>query len=315
MLPKLLQYLALATALTNECYGIDHPVANETVIPAQWRESVEQAWGFTLGRSAVFPPSLDDYQNWALDQIIDGAGTINICMRWGSNTTLTEDTRQRAETMYRKQYEKWWEWLPGWDNYPFEKFNFNITGWAVSDRSLFEGSVDGFELYTDFKDEKGATCDPGCSRHLHQDGNYSACKGGPSQRYHQFFFLDPTWGQLDMGAASGIGVDISLYGWETVGTKLDEWPMLLHEFGHTFGFPDFITDGTTNHTLCDVLWLPPAAPTEFVMKPGDYGAHVPEVTEFEGWMLRHWWSRFSRLRGWQSNNMTFPPPPSCKWEL
>jgi hypothetical protein len=48
------------------------------------------------------------------------------------------------------------------------------------------------------------------------------------------------------------------------------------------------------------------------MKPGDFpGAHVHEITEMEEWMIRYWWTRFSRLRGWQSNNMTFSPPPNC----
>lgn len=32
-----------------------------------------------------------------------------------------------------------------------------------------------------------------------------------------------------MGAAIGSGIDISMYGWETVGSKMGYWPLLVHE--------------------------------------------------------------------------------------
>lgn len=47
------------------------------------------------------------------------------------------------------------------------------------------------------------------------------------------------------------------------------------------------------------------------MKPGDGGAHVSTITEMEGWMIRYWWTRVSRLRGWQSDNTIYPPLPDC----
>lgn len=48
------------------------------------------------------------------------------------------------------------------------------------------------------------------------------------------------------------------------------------------------------------------------MSPGNGGFAMPELlTDMEGWMLRHWWSRFSRLRGWQNDEVTWPPPLHC----
>ncbi|RTE73081.1 hypothetical protein BHE90_012477 [Fusarium euwallaceae] len=57
-----------------------------------------------------------------------------------------------------------------------------------------------------------------------------------------------------MGSASGPGVSISLSGWETIGSKDKPWPMLTHEIGHIFGFPDFLDDynGFPNRTTCDL---------------------------------------------------------------
>lgn len=151
-------------------------------------------------------------------------------MRWGANSTLTRETRQQMETMYRKQYERWFRWLSGWDNYPFEKFSLKVTGWAVSDSSLFEGADDGIKVYSGLSDQAGdPICNPGCSRTLQLDGDYSHCSEGYNGRYHQFFLIDPSWGNYNMDAASGPGVDISLFGWQTVGSKLGDWSILIHE--------------------------------------------------------------------------------------
>ncbi|KAL1851669.1 hypothetical protein Daus18300_012478 [Diaporthe australafricana] len=281
-------------------------------IPDKWKSSVSQAWDNAVIRSRDVL-NLESYPNWALDQIMDGDGTINVCMRWGANETLTEDDRNQIVAVYEQNYQSWLGFLPGYDNFPYTQVKSRVTGWAVNDESFFQGSSDGFEIYSNFTDEEGfPTCNPGCSRHEHPDGDYSSCDGGAQNRFHQFFLLDPIgFGNFTMAAATGYGFYVGLTGWETVGSKLPDWPLLLHETGHTFGFPDYLDDGSRNHTICFNLWLPPNAPAEFVMKPGDYGAHVHEITEMEGWMTRYWWSRFSRLRGWQHDNTTSSPLPNC----
>ncbi|KAG6358138.1 hypothetical protein INS49_014022 [Diaporthe citri] len=170
---------------------------------------------------------------------------------------------------------------------------FNVTGWATSPTMM-------------------PTYNPGCSRHEHPDGDYSGCDEGASNRFHQFSLLDPIgFGNMTMASATGFGFFVGYDGWKNVGSKVPDWPLLLHETGHTFGFPDYLDDGSRNHTVCSNLWLPPNAPAEFVMKPGDYGAHVHHITEIESWMIRYWWSRFSRTRGWQHDDTTYGPPPNC----
>ncbi|KAH8892243.1 hypothetical protein GQ53DRAFT_746178 [Thozetella sp. PMI_491] len=283
-------------------------------IPEEWEQSVAEAWDNTVIRSLRENPThnLTGYKDWAMDQVMDGNGTINVCMRWGANETVTDALRQQILTEYTKIYEHWFQWLLGYDNFPFSQVNFKVVGWAVTDRSILEGPMEGLNVYTNFTDERGhPTCDPRCSRIGRLDDNYSGCSGGRDGRYHQFFFLDQSFGDVDMGAASGEGIDISLYGWKTVGSKMGDWSMLVHEMGHTFGLLDYLDDGLRNHTICENTWLPPNASAELVMKPGDNGAHVPRVTEFEGWLLRYFWSRFSSLRGWQKSKTTYPPPPDC----
>lgn len=143
---------------------------------------------------------------------------------------MTETNRQQIESQYRKIYQYWFEWLPGYDSFPFDKVDINFVGWAVADRNLLQGSTDGLDIYTESKDEYGfLDCNPGCSVDKHLDGDFSDCPGGPKHRYHHFLWFDNTWGDRDMGAAIGYGIDISLWGWENVGSKMGDWPILVHE--------------------------------------------------------------------------------------
>ncbi|KAF2146176.1 uncharacterized protein K452DRAFT_355623 [Aplosporella prunicola CBS 121167] len=129
--------------------------------------------------------------------------------------------------------------------------------YAVKDKNLVEGSTKGFDIRTGYTNTDGSpTCNPAYSRYLYPDSDYSGCDGGADKRYHYYFLLDPSWGTDVMAA------------------------------GYTFGFPDYLDDGK-NYSMCSTLWLPPNHPDEFVIKPGDYGAYVPAITEIETWMLRY----------------------------
>lgn len=151
-------------------------------------------------------------------------------MRWGSERALPQKEREHLEAVYEASFQQWLDWLPGWDNFPFGKINVNVVAWATNDSALIQGSADTFEIHTGFLDENGLpACNPGCSRELHQDGDYSACPGGEDHRFHQFLALDPRWGNYNMGAASSSGVYLSLYGWETIGSQGLSWPMPVHE--------------------------------------------------------------------------------------
>ena len=73
-------------------------------------------------------------------------------MRWGSNQTVTEATHEQIFAEYTKIYGQWWEWLTGYENFPYSQVSFDVVGWAVRDRSLLQGSTDGFDVYTNTTD-------------------------------------------------------------------------------------------------------------------------------------------------------------------
>ncbi|KAK2685927.1 hypothetical protein QWA68_015988 [Fusarium oxysporum] len=284
-------------------------------IPDQWQKALPMAWDNTeIMMNAMFPDDdgLSKYHNWAIDQIMDGNGTINVCMRWNSDAILDEETRKNISIQHVKQYQQWLEWLPGWDNFPLKEVKFNVIAWAIANDSQLIGNRDDFHVYTEFKDDNGiVACDPGCSRHLNPDGDYSSCGRGAENRFHQYFLVDKSWGEYNMGAASGEGINVSEYGWDTVGSKLGNWSILVHESGHTFGLRDYINDMSNETSICSISWLPPNLTEQMVMEPTDQGAHIPKITRFEGWFVRYLWSRFSRIRGWQEDGTTFPPTPEC----
>ncbi|CEI66056.1 hypothetical protein FVEN_g4533 [Fusarium venenatum] len=284
-------------------------------MPKKWEKSLPMAWDNTeIMLNAMFPdgPGFTKYHNWALDQIIDGNGTVNVCMRWNSDKVLDEETRNDIHTQLVQQYEQWLEWLPGWDNFPFKEVKHNVIAWAVANESQLVGNRDDFHVYTEFKDDNGVpTCDPGCSRHLNSDGDFSKCGRGKENRFQQYFLVDKSWGEHNMGAAGGEGITISEYGWDTVGSQLGNWSILVHEVGHTFGLRDYVNDHSNETSLCSILWLPPNLDEQMVMEPTDQGAHLTKITRFEGWFVRYLWSRFSRLRGWQNDGTTYPPTPEC----
>ncbi|KAF5234496.1 hypothetical protein FAUST_7584 [Fusarium austroamericanum] len=284
-------------------------------IPKKWEKALPMTWDNTeIMMTAMFPdgPGFTKYHNWALDQIMDGNGTVNVCMRWNSDKVLDEETRNNIHAQHVQQYEQWLQWLPGWDNFPFKEVKHNVIAWAVANDSQLVGNRDGFHVYTEFKDENGAPdCDPGCSRHLHQDGDFSKCGRGAENRYQQYFLVDKAWGDYNMGSASGEGISVSEYGWDHVGSQLGNWSILVHETGHTFGLRDYINDHSNTTDICSIMWLPPNLESQMVMEPTDQGAHIPMLSHYEGWLTRYLWSRFSRLRGWQEDGTTYPPTPKC----
>lgn len=105
--------------------------------------------------------------------------------------------------MYNEQYQKWFEWVYGYDGFPYTKVGVNIVGWAVSDTSLLEGSTSDIDVYTDVDDDGIPMCALGCSRDAHLDSDYSGCTGGSDSHFDQSLWLTDgldggygySWGQ------------------------------------------------------------------------------------------------------------------------
>ncbi|RSL47432.1 hypothetical protein CEP54_013412 [Fusarium duplospermum] len=213
------------------------------------------------------------FKNYGWDQLMAGKGKLNMCVRWESDEPVTAAYREEIATTLQTQYNKWFKWLYGYDNFPYSDIKVSVVGWAVKDKSLLQGSTDGIDVYTDVDAEGIPQCSEKCGRFFHQDGDYSQCPGGADRHYDQSLWLTK-------GMAGGAGGDWGQrLGPEGIGH------ILLHEMGHTFSLDDFYD------------WTPTGI-TNFIMLAGS----STEITDFDGWMFRNWWYELSRERGWQSGS-------------
>ncbi|KAF4902671.1 putative exoglucanase GH6D [Colletotrichum viniferum] len=225
------------------------------------------------------------YRGW--NQLVATNGSLNICVRWDSSATVTAAQRSKIASAYAAQYQEWFKWLHGYDGFPFAKVDVNVVAWAVKDASLVEGSTDGLDVYTTYKDGDGVpACATECDRAAHIDGAFSGCKAGADRRFEHSLWLTD-------GLEGGFGYDWGQQiGREYMIDNLDSESIhiLLHEMGHTFGLDDFYD------------WTPTGV-SNFIMLAGS----SMEITDFDGWMYRNWWYELSRSRGWTKASSATTP--------
>ncbi|KAL0958501.1 hypothetical protein HGRIS_000643 [Hohenbuehelia grisea] len=222
-----------------------------------------------------------NFRNFGFDQLIDAKGSINICVRWESNTSVTAADRTAVEAAYKRSYEKWMQWLYKFDSFPFSAVNVKVVGWAVRSTGLLQGSTSGLDVYTTTDSDGIPQCAPACGRFFHQDNNYSQCPGGAARHYDHSLWLTDGFG----GGAGGdwgqrIGREYFMSNLNTANIHI-----LLHEMGHTYALDDFYD------------WTPSGV-SGFIMKAGS----ASQITDFDGWMLRDWW-RHLKTR----YNLSSPP--------
>lgn len=137
---------------------------------------------------------------------------------------MTKAQRDQIATVLNAQIQKWFQWVYGWDNFPYSNVKINVVGWAVKDASLLQGDTSGIDVYTNLDSGGAPECAPTCGRFYHQTGDYSGCPGGSSHHYdHSLWLTDGfsggaggDWGQrigreYFMGALTSENVHILLH--------------------------------------------------------------------------------------------------------
>ncbi|TDZ16783.1 hypothetical protein Cob_v010394 [Colletotrichum orbiculare MAFF 240422] len=236
--------------------------------PSDLSAPLEQVWDH-------YEKGKFDNKNWGFDQIMANNGSLNICVRWDSTAKVTAAQRTKIASAYQAQYQKWFKWLYNYDGFPYSNVDVNVVAYAAKDASLVEGSTDGIEVYTTYKDPDGVpACAVECERSAHLDGDFGGCEGRHFD--HSLWLTD--------GLEGGFGYDWGQQiGREYMMNNLDSETIhiLLHEMGHTFGLDDFYD------------WQP-TGQNKFIMLAGS----SVEVTDFDGWMYRNWWYELAKTRGY-----------------
>ncbi|KIY68537.1 hypothetical protein CYLTODRAFT_489665 [Cylindrobasidium torrendii FP15055 ss-10] len=234
--------------------------------PSNLVTPLKEAWDHEM--STYSDPT--GFRNYGFDQIMATNGSINYCVRWDSDQVSTEADRATIASAIERSVGKWMEWLYGYDAFPFSSIPVTVVGWAVKDTSLLQGDSSGFNVYTDTDPEGIPQCAESCGRFFHQDNNYSGCAAGQEGHYDMSLWL--TDGMGDAGAGGDWGQRTSTeYFLEAMHTENPH--IIEHEIGHTFALDDFYD------------WTPTGV-TNFIMLAGS----ATEVTDFDGWMLRNWWT-------------------------
>lgn len=157
-----------------------------------------------------------------------------MCVRWESSASITAAERTKIASVVDAQYQKWFKWVYGYDNFPYTAVKVNVVGWAVKDKSLLKGDTSGLNIYTDTDGEGIPQCAASCGRFFHQDNDYSGCAAGADNHYDQSLWLTD-------GLSGGTGGDWGQrigreYFMEAI--DAEDVHILEHEMGHTYGLDD-----------------------------------------------------------------------------
>ncbi|KAF4315702.1 hypothetical protein BBO99_00009209 [Phytophthora kernoviae] len=210
-------------------------------------------------------------KNWIMDHIVHNNGSLNYCIRWDSNTTLSKTVASKFQDVLTRQFKAWNHWLIDYNCWPHDEITVDVVGFAVKEASLLDWADDSLgTIYAGSLDSDGvAQCSTDCYRFYdNAAGSWSdtsACTG-------DVFDLS-LW--LKQGLEGGYGWDwgeeVNL---ENMLENIDEdqLQIIAHEIGHGFGLPDFYETKDmpgTNFPVCIM-----EAGSSMTITPGD------------GWMLR-----------------------------
>lgn len=222
------------------------------------------------------------FKNYIWDQIMASHGSINYCVRWDSNASVTATLRDQIQANLARSFNKWIAAMldngQGWDAWPYTSVSVKVVGWAVRDRSLLQWTDNSVDIYVNDINENAPECAQACGRFFHQDGNYSSCPGGALRHYDMSLWL--TSGMTG-GAGGDWGQRIgSEYLVDAINANTDNIHILLHEMGHGYGLDDFYD------------WQPPGVCC-FLMNAGT----ATQITDFDKWMLRDFWRHIKSRYG------------------
>ncbi|OWZ06686.1 Neutral zinc metallopeptidase [Phytophthora megakarya] len=227
------------------------------------REQIDWVWKNNM--NAYVP----QFENLIFDQLVTNKGKLQYCVRWDTDVKLEKATASKFQDMLTKQINLWNEWLVGYECWPIDKIDIEITGWAVKDKSIMDWTDDTLgTIYEGDLDPEGIPkCPDACYKHQNKaaSADTSGCKGKP---FDMSFWpsTKPGDGAIGTGGDWGQRVEINDM---LASMDQDHMLVLLHEMGHGFGLPEMYVDKN---------------------KPAGYPACVMDsdakLTPGDGWLLR-----------------------------
>jgi hypothetical protein len=266
------------------------PMATFPSPPSEMQQTIDITWdemtGELSGRTGARGNSraIQTYPSWALDHVMWSGGSLNFCVRWDSEQPVSTTLRDQVADALQRGVDAWFTALYGYDCFPFERIDVNITGWATRNRATFQWTDDAFvPLFINQLSGGAPDCPDTCSRNRHQQEShqFQDCPGGFDNRFDQEVWLTENY-TMPNGWDFGQHVDRAGFTNRVTGALYHIW---LHEFGHGIGFPDYYD--------WDV-WAPGVAAPACVMNAG----RATVVTDWDKWMFKRTWSELLRMGRW-----------------
>lgn len=259
-------------------------------MPTAYKDSLSWLWDVRQVRENSV-----DRKNLIFDQILAGKGTLNYVVRWQSNLDITLQQRKDIEVMIGNQINNWTQYLIGYDDWPYKEITVKVVGWAVPNASQILDKQADEIVYTDttvdgnpdFANIPLPNAPSSLSRFDHFTQMNYQYPGGLDKRFDMYL-----WGTAGFngGAGGDWGQRIS----DTYilqNSKSSAVHIIMHEIGHGFGLYDFYNDEDR-----------PATTQSGIFGQGDlktimWAGNSNTITDYDGWMLRYYWSRLKAQSG------------------
>lgn len=288
------------TTTTTATTTITTEVPQEVLTLADMPESYQYAADW-IWQNRVEKEQSTVRRNTLFDQIIAGNGELHYVIRWQSYKTVTLEQRKQFETLVEKSINDWTDWLKDYEDWPYDHVTVKVVGWAVLDRNclldlqpdevVYDNLISDYDSSGDTSNgietipDKLPSAPSELSRMEHfMDSSYVY----PGERFDMYLWA--TQGFPSIGGCGGdwgqrLSDDVYLN--MLSGTGLH---VLEHELGHGFGMTDFYggegeADGFPPGGF-------PGNGTSLMMA----GSSM-EITDFDGWMLRYFWSKIHDEEG------------------
>ncbi len=240
-------------------------------------------------------------RNTIFDQIIAGNGELHYVIRWQSYKTVTLEQRKQFEALVEESINAWTDWLKDYEDWPYDHVTVKVVGWAVLDRNCLLDLQPDEVVYDNLISDYDSSGDTSNGVETIPDKLPSApIENSRADHFMETDYIYPgerfdmyLWATQGFPSIGGCGGDWGqrlsddAYLNMLSGTGLH---VLEHELGHGFGMTDFYggegeADGFPPGGF-------PGNGTSLMMA----GSSM-EITDFDGWMLRYFWSKIHNEEG------------------
>ncbi len=249
--------------------------------PAEVSAWVDESW------NAQLQSNITGREAWLLDNAMMGNGEINLCVRWGASTPMTQTVLDKIAPAMQRWLNEWYTSLGSYGCFPYPNgVQVKIAGVAVKpgQESLLQWNDGSIPVYTQMDADGEPMCPDSCSFFTHWSHEFPGCPGGESNHFDYSLWLNDSIG----GGAAAVGGDWGLrMPMDSFVNALDQPSnsVLEHEMGHGFGMQDYYD------------WTGSRPEGGSVMIVGSHWGD-PVLTVGDSWLIRRIWKEQKTMRGW-----------------